>query len=163
MFDKFGKMNSAEELNKAAAGFRDEGDHKSLYELADENGIDKEDVEDYLEGLTEELVSPATAAMGRIKVHEEAKGASPTHKMEMNLICMMLRNMCSEDEGLMAAVMRKDKDPEQIIKGLEEGARKHKSGNMGVSCGTDRQLMNIIKAYYMESTEAFKKRVEGLY
>lgn len=47
MFDKFGEFDSAEELNKAAEGLKEEGDKESLIELAKENGIDPEDTEDY--------------------------------------------------------------------------------------------------------------------
>lgn len=47
MFDKFGEFDSAEELNKAAEGLKEEGDKESLIELAKENGIDPEDAEDY--------------------------------------------------------------------------------------------------------------------
>lgn len=43
MFDKFGEFDSAEELNKAAEGLKEEGDKESLIELAKENGIDPED------------------------------------------------------------------------------------------------------------------------
>ena len=41
---KFGEFDSAEELNKAAEGFKNEGDLESLYALAEENGISKEDL-----------------------------------------------------------------------------------------------------------------------
>ena len=52
MFDKFGEFNSVEELNEAAAGFVQEGDFESLYALARENGIEKEDVDDYLDDVS---------------------------------------------------------------------------------------------------------------
>ena len=50
MFEKFGELNSVEELNKAAAGLKEEGDVASLIVLAEENGLDKEDAEDYAAG-----------------------------------------------------------------------------------------------------------------
>ena len=40
MFEKFGELNSAEELNKAAAGLKEERDVASLIVLAEENGLD---------------------------------------------------------------------------------------------------------------------------
>ena len=67
MFEKFGEFDSAEELNKAAKGFKDEEDEENLYKLAEENGIDKEDAEDYWDGETDELASETMAAVGRIK------------------------------------------------------------------------------------------------
>ena len=42
-------------------------------------------------------------------------------------------------------------------------AEKHKSGNMGISCGTDRQLRALIKSYYTESNEEFEKKIRSLY
>ena len=47
MFDKFGEFDSAGELNEAAAGQLAQGDLTALYELAEENGIEKPDAEDY--------------------------------------------------------------------------------------------------------------------
>ena len=55
MFEKFGEMGSYEEVNLAAEGLKKEGDKESLYALAEENGVDKEDAEDYLLGGEESL------------------------------------------------------------------------------------------------------------
>lgn len=41
MFDKFGEFDSFEEINKAAAGQKEEGDEAALKDLAKENGIDR--------------------------------------------------------------------------------------------------------------------------
>ena len=71
MFEKFGELNSVEELNKAAAGLKEEGDVASLIVLAEENGLDKEDAEDYAAGEMEELATVSTAAHGRLKVESE--------------------------------------------------------------------------------------------
>lgn len=46
----FGEFDSAEELNMAAAGLKEEGDIKNIYVLAKENGIEKEDAEAYIKG-----------------------------------------------------------------------------------------------------------------
>ena len=48
MYDRFGEFDSWEELNSAAQGQKEEGDEESLLILAKENGIDKEDAEDFL-------------------------------------------------------------------------------------------------------------------
>ena len=70
MFEKFGEFNSVEELNKTAEGLKAEGDADSLIELAVENGLDKEDAEDYMDGIVEELANKLMAAFGKIKVEE---------------------------------------------------------------------------------------------
>lgn len=105
MFDRFGEFNSVEELNEAAAGLKEEGDEKSLYELAEENGIDKEDVEDYLDGAVPELANALIAAYGKIYVEEKALGAEGIIKDWIDCIVQM----CSEDEKLCRAVRKKGK------------------------------------------------------
>ena len=45
MWDKFGEFDSAEELNRAAAAQKAEGDREALIMLAEENGIDRDDAE----------------------------------------------------------------------------------------------------------------------
>ena len=55
MFDKFGEFNSVEELNAAAEGFRNEGDLESLMALAQENGLDPDDAQDYVDGIIDKL------------------------------------------------------------------------------------------------------------
>ena len=72
LFDKFGEFGSYKELNESAAGLKEEGDFESLKELAKENGIDEYDVEDYIDGVVDELTTPTTAALGRLKVDLEA-------------------------------------------------------------------------------------------
>ena len=57
MFDKFGEFDSFEELNKAAEGLLKEGDLESLRALAEENGIDCADTEDYIDGIVPELAT----------------------------------------------------------------------------------------------------------
>ena len=81
MFDKFGELDSVEELNRAAAAQASERDEEALVLLAEENGIDSEDVEDYLAGCTEELATPLMAAVGKLNVEkEESFGVIPLSK-----------------------------------------------------------------------------------
>lgn len=71
MFEKFGEFDSAEELNRAAAAQKAEGDLEALIALAVENGIDKEDAEDYMDDVVEDLVTPKTAAMGKLDLEKK--------------------------------------------------------------------------------------------
>lgn len=105
MFDKFGEFDSAEEINAAAEGQKDEGDEKALYELAEENGIDKEDVEDYLDGIVPELVTPLMAAYGKLKV--EAAELKVYEIMEDWVQYIKIR--CSEETAMAEAVRKKGK------------------------------------------------------
>ena len=50
MFDKFGEFDSAEEINRAAAAQLKEGDLDAIKTIAEENGLDPEDAEDFCTG-----------------------------------------------------------------------------------------------------------------
>lgn len=162
MFDRFGEINSVEELNMVAEGFKNEGDTESLYQLAEENGIDREDAEDYLAGDTEEFATQAMAAMGRLEVErrEILKESDINKKMIHITILQFVQTMAAEQE-IQNAIMKKGKRIEEIYKSLESGARAHKIGNCGVSHGTDRELQEIIRAYYIDGKA--KEKIEELY
>lgn len=68
MFDKFGEMSSYKEINTLAENLFNEGDIKSLKEMAKENGIAEDFVELYLSGDIMELCDAETAAYGKIDV-----------------------------------------------------------------------------------------------
>ena len=55
MYEIFGELDSMEEINATAEGLKNEGDHKNLYQLAAENGIDAGFVDMYLNGTVEKL------------------------------------------------------------------------------------------------------------
>lgn len=105
MFDKFGEFDSHTELNEAAAGQKEQGDHEALFELAAENGIDKEDAQDYIDGIADELATPLMAAFGKLEV--EAEELKPYEIMEDWLSYIRIR--CEEDKGMAAAVRKKGK------------------------------------------------------
>ena len=71
MFDKFGEFDSVEEMNKKADKLKADGDTEKICELAQENGIDLEDAEDFISGFQEEFASPLMAATGKIKVESK--------------------------------------------------------------------------------------------
>lgn len=105
MFDKYGEFDSAKELNAAAEGQKAEGDLEALIELAAENGIDKEDAEDYYDGATEELATPIMAAFGKLEV--EAAKLKPTEIMSDWF--EYIKKECVENEDMAAAVRKKGK------------------------------------------------------
>lgn len=105
MFEKFGEFDSVEELNRAAAAQLKEGDTEALIALALENGMDKEDAEDYIDGCVEELATPLMAATGKLKLEEEElelKGVVEDWKDSVVELCMNDAEMC-------AAVRKKGK------------------------------------------------------
>ena len=68
MFDRFGEFDSAEEINETAVNLRKEGDRESLKVLAEENGIDQDVLEVFLDGELLYLCDDMTAAIGKIDV-----------------------------------------------------------------------------------------------
>lgn len=158
MFEKFGEMN-LEELNMAAAGFREEGDTEALFALAQENGLDKEDAEDYLDGITSELAEPAAAAWGRVKVWGGEKQKDQGAEAAMQVILTMLMAMLT-DQALICAVMEKGKNPKAIYEAMKKSAEKNRSGGMAVVCGTDKQLQDLIRTYFLEPDKLQKKTEE---
>ena len=105
MFDKFGEFDSCEEINRAAAAQKEQGDEEAMILLAEENGLDKEDAEDYYDGTLDVLATPAMAAIGKLAVE------SKDLKLGGVLLDWVeeLRTMCIEDEAFARAVRRKGK------------------------------------------------------
>lgn len=111
MFEKFGEFDSAEELNRAAAAQKAEGDEVALLFLAEENGIDKEDAEDFMDDCVDELCNASMAAIGKIKVESKAL------KLDKILLewAEELQKMCIDSETMAAGVRRKGKSLAQYI------------------------------------------------
>lgn len=105
MFDKYGEFDSWEELNMAAAGQKEEGDVNALKELAEENGIDPEDVQDYMDGVINELATDLTAAIGKLAI--EAKDLKPSEIVTDWL--EYIRSCAMEDEDMRKAIRKRGK------------------------------------------------------
>lgn len=111
MFDRFGEFDSVKELNEAAAGLLAEGDIDSLYVLAEENGIDRDDAEDYVDGVYPELTNPYGAAWGKLQV--ESKELKMEHIMEDWL--HYIENRLTERPEMTVAVRKKGKSLKDCI------------------------------------------------
>jgi len=106
MFDTFGEFDSVEELNRTAEGLLKEGDTESLMILAEENGIDKGDAQDYIDGVVPELANALMAAWGKLDV--ECKELKPYEIMEDWVD--YIKKRCSEDPEVAKAVRSKKKN-----------------------------------------------------
>lgn len=116
MWDKFGEFDSYEEINRAAAAQKAEGDEEALIALALENGIDKEDAEDYMDGCTEEFCTAAMAALGKLKIEEVE------YKIGGVLLDWVgeLKEECMKSHDMAAAVKKKGKGLDGYIAALAE-------------------------------------------
>lgn len=123
MFDRFGEFDTAEEMNQAAAGLLKEGDTESIIVLAEENGLDREDALDYIEGCVPELVNPLLAALGKLKV--ESEELKPQEIMEDWIEYIRVR--CSESEEVARAIRKKGKTLKGCIAELLKWSFKHQN------------------------------------
>ena len=71
MWEKFGEFDSAEEMNRTALAQRNEGDTEAVRTLAEENGLDPEDAEEFLAGDVDLLALPFNAAVGKLTVERK--------------------------------------------------------------------------------------------
>ena len=104
MFDKFGKMNY-DELIRTAKAEKEEGDEEALIALAQENGLDQEDAEDYMDDLTEVLCTPREAAVARIEMEAKDLEVSGIWEEWKGFVL----EMCMQEEDLACAVCRKNR------------------------------------------------------
>lgn len=114
MFEKFGELNSFKEINELAENLFNEGDTESLKVMAEENGIQRDFVEMYLQGDLPVLCDPLTAALGKIDV--EAKELKPKEIMEDWV--EYLRGQCMENEILAYQIRKKGKSLKGCIAAL---------------------------------------------
>ncbi len=115
MYEIFGELGSMEEINDTAEGLKNEGDHKGLYRLAAENGIDAGFVDMYLDGTAENLCCDvATAALGRIDV--EAAALRP-EEIVADWV-EYIRTLCGDDEAFARAVRSRGKSLKGCIGSL---------------------------------------------
>ena len=105
MFTKFGEMNSYKEINELAENLFNEGDIKSLKEMAKENGIPEDMTEMYLQGEIPQLCEAMDAALGKIDV--EVRELKPQEIM-LDWV-EYLRGQCMENEMLAFQVRKKGK------------------------------------------------------
>lgn len=105
MFEKFGELNSCEEINELAENLFNEGDFESLRAMAQENGIEKELTDLYINGDLPELCDPMTAAIGKLEI--ECQNLKPKEIMEDWV--EYIRGECMESEEVASAVRWKGK------------------------------------------------------
>lgn len=158
LYEKFGELNSAQEINELAENLFNEGDIASLKELAKENGL-SDMVKLYLEGELPDLCDSLSAAIGKIEV--EAAELKPKEIMEDWV--EYLRGQCLENEILAFQVRKKGKTLKGCIAALLKWSFGHQIPiekeilkGAGVSAGRVTlgipgmaQAKKIITEYYM--------------
>ena len=111
MFDKYGEFNSAEEINLKAEELNKTGTRVEIDILAKENGIEKDDVDDYIKGYVDSLTNNLMAAVGKLNVECDE------YKIEnvLNDWVEELKAECMESEELAKSVRKKGKGLDGFI------------------------------------------------
>ena len=123
MYEKFGEFDSCEEINRAAAAQKEQGDEEALILLAQENGIDREDAEDYYDGAMDALATPTMAAIGKLTVESADLKLGGVLQDWVD----ELRTMCIESETFARAVRCKGKDLAGYIAATAEEGFKNRT------------------------------------
>lgn len=160
MFERFGEMNSFQEINELAESLFNEGDIGSLKAMAAENGIPADFVEMFCSGDLPALCDATTAALGKIEV--EAAEVKPKEIMED--WTEYLKSQCMENELLAFNVRKKGKSLKGCIAALliwsfknQQTVDKDIIKAAGVSAGKVTlgipgmaRAKQIIRDYYMD-------------
>lgn len=121
MFEKFGNLGSAEEINEIAQNLLEEGDKGSIKALAKENGLEEEIADLFIDGTIPNLCDPVAAAIGKIDM--EAAELKPAEIMRDWVEYVKAR--CIEDEETARAVRKTDKTLKGMIAALLEWSFGH--------------------------------------
>lgn len=163
MFDKFGEMNSCQEINELAENLLNEGDTESLKAMAAENGIEEDFVNLYLEGEIPELCDPMTAAFGKLDV--ECQDLKPKEIMEDWV--EYIRAQCMENDQMALQIRKKGKSLNGCIAALLSWSFRHQqqidqeivkaagvnAGKVTLGIPGMGQAKKIIREYYLGGGE----------
>lgn len=114
MFEKFGEMGSAEEINELARNLMKEGDTESIRALARENGLDPALADEFITGGMDILCDDMSAAVGKLDM--EAKELKLKGIMDDWLNFIKAR--CFESEDVAKAVRKKGRTLEGAVAAL---------------------------------------------
>lgn len=158
MFDKFGEMDSYQEINELAENLFNEGDLDSLKALAEENGIPQEYADLYKEGEIPYLCDPSTAAIGKLDV--ECRDLKPKEIMadwveyikgqclESDKTALQVRKQGKTLKGCIAALLSWSfKNQMQINKDIVKAAGVS-AGRVTLGIPGMAQAKKIIRKYY---------------
>lgn len=171
MEKKFGVFNTVEELNRAAAAQKAEGDLEALIGLATENGLEKEDAEEYMDSNdpNDFFCNATMAAIGKLNMEAQDLHLESQMKDWKDFIVQMLTDYPvdhadDEDRDLLANAVF---DPEkklldvlaaglklssenriEVDKRIIQAARLPESAAYIGMCGRD-DLKRIVLGYYL--------------
>lgn len=145
MFELFGEMETAEEINAVARSLRDENERENLDKLCKENGIDFELAELFYNGDIDFITDQLMAAVGKLDMEvKEAKGENGY----LESIANFLKAEAEKDEKLAISIRKKGKTLKDAYKAAETEARKQLKGNNICVVMGNKDVFEIAKKYY---------------
>lgn len=163
MFDKFGEMDSAKEINELAENLLNEGDIEGLRTMARENGIPDDYVDLYVAKAIPFLTDEIMAANGKLDL--ECEELKPKGLMED--WCEYIRGLTMENLEMAAAVRKKGKrlkscmasllafsfaNRQQVDKDIVKEA-KISAGRVDFGVPGVREARRLIREYYQGGAE----------
>lgn len=145
LFPLFGEFDSCYEINEAASGLLAEGDIGNLKKLAEENGLEEE-AELYINGTTEELCDPISAALGKLRMEKKEED-----NYLYNDVADYLMSNCDDTEFALA-VRKKGKRIKEAAGRILREAEKHTAEIGGRRCNYCGPMKGyqLIREYYRE-------------
>ena len=151
MFDIYGEMETAAEINDVARSLKEEGERKNLDKLCAENGIDAELAEMFWNGEIDFITHSLMAAVGKLDMEvKEAKGQNGY----LESIANFLKAEAEKDEKIAIAIRKKGKKLTEAYKAVENEARKRKKSGSNCVVMRDKDVFEIVEKYYKEGVRA---------
>ena len=151
MFDIFGEMETAEEINDVARSLKEEGERENLDKLCAENGIDAELAQMFWDGEIDFVTDQLMAAVGKLDMEvKEAKGQNGY----LESIANFLKAKAEKDPQLAIAIRKKGKKLTDSYKAVEDEARKRKKSGSTCVVMRDKDVFEIVEKYYKEGVKA---------
>lgn len=148
MFDIYGEMETAEEINDVARSLKEEGEKENLDKLCAENGIDAELAEMFWNGEIDFITDSLMAAVGKLDMEvKEAKGQNGY----LESIANFLKAEAEKDEKIAIAIRKK---LTEAYKAVENEARKRKKSGSNCVVMRDKDVFEIVEKYYKEGVRA---------
>lgn len=146
MYEIFGEFNSAKEINEAATGLLNEGDHENIIVLAKENGIDEEIAQAYIDGDIPYLTDDMMAAVAKIEMERNTINDTFFSDMKDDMINYLLTS-CT-DMNFARAIRRKGKSLKGCFDYCKEKIREALNGSNGGL--RDRVVYSMERDYYLK-------------
>lgn len=151
MFDIFGEMETAEEINDVARSLKEEGERENLDKLCAENGIDAELAQMFWDGEIDFITDTFMAAVGKLDMElKEATG----HKEYLKVMTNFLKVGAEKDEKLAICIRKKGKRLTSAYEMLRNKADKRKNSPTDCVVLTGNEVIEATNEYYKEGVKA---------